>query len=70
LSILVSAKAEGKRIRAKTEETVLVVVFEKRLFVDRSTTLFVTLARTKCLSSFLAELPRFENSRNVEMEIS
>jgi hypothetical protein len=28
---------------------------------------FVRLVRQICSSSFLAELPRFENSRNIEM---
>ena len=38
------------------------------MIVNRRTTVFVTLAQGKpCSSSSLAELPRFENSRNVEM---
>jgi hypothetical protein len=63
-------QANSQGIRGKTGGTLLVVFGEKDVFVDRRTTLFVTLARTKCLSSFLTELPRFENSRNVEMTTS
>jgi hypothetical protein len=38
--------------------------------VERRTAVFVTLARDKTSSSwFLVELPRFENSRNVETTV-
>jgi hypothetical protein len=43
-------------------------VRRKEMFADRRTTLLPT--RQTCSSSFLAELPRFENSRTVKMPSS